>query len=154
MPFTASDICKIILAIILPPLGVFLERGCNADFFINILLTILGYIPGIIHALYVKDAPAQPHPEPKLLTLQQLHYPEVLSHENLIFVPSTVDTLAYLSRTDTTSAYLDIPAPAFHSQSTIQKTFVVLPAISFRHEIDLTRKAQRFSRHEPGMETG
>ncbi|KIW74059.1 plasma membrane proteolipid 3 [Fonsecaea pedrosoi CBS 271.37] len=54
MPFTASDICKIILAIILPPLGVFLERGCNADFFINILLTILGYIPGIIHALYVE----------------------------------------------------------------------------------------------------
>lgn len=46
-----SDICKIILAVILPPLGVFLERGCNADFLINILLTILGYIPGIIHAL-------------------------------------------------------------------------------------------------------
>ncbi|BGO95556.1 plasma membrane proteolipid Pmp3 [Rhodotorula toruloides] len=53
MPFTASDICKIILAIILPPLGVFLERGCNADFWINVLLTILGYIPGIIHALYI-----------------------------------------------------------------------------------------------------
>jgi uncharacterized membrane protein YqaE (UPF0057 family) len=45
MPFTASDICKILLAIILPPLGVFLERGCNADFLINILLTVLGYIP-------------------------------------------------------------------------------------------------------------
>ncbi|KAF2851830.1 UPF0057-domain-containing protein [Plenodomus tracheiphilus IPT5] len=53
MPFTASDICKILLAIILPPLGVFLERGCNADFLINILLTVLGYIPGIIHALYI-----------------------------------------------------------------------------------------------------
>ncbi|KAI0143946.1 putative plasma membrane proteolipid 3 [Hypoxylon sp. NC0597] len=53
MPFTASDICKIILAIILPPLGVFLERGCGADFCINVLLTILGYIPGIIHALYI-----------------------------------------------------------------------------------------------------
>ena len=25
-----SDICKIILAVLLPPLGVFLERGCNA----------------------------------------------------------------------------------------------------------------------------
>ena len=36
-----SDICKIILAIFLPPVGVFLERGCGADFFINILLTIL-----------------------------------------------------------------------------------------------------------------
>ncbi|EGG08278.1 hypothetical protein DFH28DRAFT_950681 [Melampsora americana] len=53
MPFTASDICKILLAIVLPPLGVFLERGCGADFWINILLTILGYIPGIIHALYI-----------------------------------------------------------------------------------------------------
>lgn len=42
---TCSDIIKIIFAIFLPPLGVFLERGCNADFFINILLTILGYIP-------------------------------------------------------------------------------------------------------------
>jgi uncharacterized membrane protein YqaE (UPF0057 family) len=48
-----SDICKIIFAIILPPLGVFLERGCGADFLINILLTILGWIPGVIHAMYV-----------------------------------------------------------------------------------------------------
>ncbi|KAH8087522.1 putative cation transport-related protein [Filobasidium floriforme] len=53
MAFTGSDILKIILAIFVPPLGVFIERGCNADFFINILLTILGYIPGIIHALYI-----------------------------------------------------------------------------------------------------
>ncbi|KZS99060.1 UPF0057-domain-containing protein [Sistotremastrum niveocremeum HHB9708] len=57
MAFTGSDICKImyalLLAIFLPPLGVFLERGCNADLLINILLTILGYIPGIIHALYI-----------------------------------------------------------------------------------------------------
>jgi uncharacterized membrane protein YqaE (UPF0057 family) len=45
MPLTASDLCKIVLAFFLPPVGVFLERGCNADFFINILLTILGYIP-------------------------------------------------------------------------------------------------------------
>ncbi|KAJ5748433.1 plasma membrane proteolipid 3 [Penicillium nucicola] len=48
-----SDICKIIFAIILPPLGVFLERGCGADLLINICLTILGWIPGIIHAMYV-----------------------------------------------------------------------------------------------------
>ncbi|ELU43874.1 Pmp3 domain-containing protein [Rhizoctonia solani AG-1 IA] len=44
MAFTASDILKIILAIILPPLGVFFERGCGADLLINILLTILGYM--------------------------------------------------------------------------------------------------------------
>ncbi|EIE76530.1 plasma membrane proteolipid 3 [Rhizopus delemar RA 99-880] len=53
MATTASDIIKIIGAIVLPPLGVFLERGCNVDFLINIALTILGYIPGIIHALYI-----------------------------------------------------------------------------------------------------
>jgi uncharacterized membrane protein YqaE (UPF0057 family) len=52
-----SDIVKIIIAILLPPLGVFLERGCGADLLINILLTILGYIPGIIHALYVTTTP-------------------------------------------------------------------------------------------------
>lgn len=51
IPFN-SDICKIILAIILPPLGVFLERGCGADLLINILLTILGYIPGSKHFSY------------------------------------------------------------------------------------------------------
>ncbi|KAJ7343577.1 plasma membrane proteolipid 3 [Mycena olivaceomarginata] len=53
MPATGSDIIKIIAAIILPPLGVFLERGCGADLLINILLTVLGFIPGIIHALYI-----------------------------------------------------------------------------------------------------
>ena len=37
-----SDICKIIFAIILPPLGVFLEVGCGASLCINICLTILG----------------------------------------------------------------------------------------------------------------
>uniref|UniRef100_A0A1I7ZTM8 Plasma membrane proteolipid 3 n=1 Tax=Steinernema glaseri TaxID=37863 RepID=A0A1I7ZTM8_9BILA len=53
MPFTCSDICKLILAIILPPLGVFMEKGCDIQLAINILLTILGYIPGIIHAIWV-----------------------------------------------------------------------------------------------------
>ncbi|ORX59637.1 plasma membrane proteolipid 3 [Hesseltinella vesiculosa] len=53
MALTCSDICKIILAVVLPPLGVFLERGCHCDLFINIALTCLGYIPGIIHALYI-----------------------------------------------------------------------------------------------------
>ena len=46
MPLTWSDICKVIFAIIPPQLGVLLERGIGADLCINILLTILGYIPG------------------------------------------------------------------------------------------------------------
>lgn len=53
MALTFSDIFKFIGAIILPPLGVFMERGCNQDLCINILLTILGWIPGVIHAFYI-----------------------------------------------------------------------------------------------------
>ncbi|MGC1481714.1 MAG: YqaE/Pmp3 family membrane protein [Chthoniobacterales bacterium] len=47
------DIIRIILAILLPPLGVFLQVGLGTQFWINVILTILGYIPGIIHALYI-----------------------------------------------------------------------------------------------------
>ncbi|AXA52142.1 small plasma membrane protein [Malassezia restricta] len=53
MPITGSDTIKLIAAIFVPPLGVFLERGCHSDFWINVLLTCLGYIPGIIHASFV-----------------------------------------------------------------------------------------------------
>ena len=47
------DLIRIIVAIILPPLGVFLQEGLGKHFWINILLTILGYIPGIVHAVYI-----------------------------------------------------------------------------------------------------
>lgn len=47
------DILKIIAAILLPPLGVALEVGLGGHFWLNVLLTLLGYVPGIIHALYV-----------------------------------------------------------------------------------------------------
>ncbi len=48
-----SDLIKILLAIFLPPLGVFLEVGLGKHFWLNILLTILGFIPGIVHAVYI-----------------------------------------------------------------------------------------------------
>ncbi len=47
------DLIKIICAILLPPLGVFLEVGFKGHFWLNILLTLLGYIPGIVHAVWV-----------------------------------------------------------------------------------------------------
>lgn len=47
------DIIRIIAAIILPPLGVFLQVGLGGHFWLNILLTLLGFIPGIVHALWV-----------------------------------------------------------------------------------------------------
>lgn len=47
------DLVRIICAVLLPPLGVFLQVGFGKHFWINILLTLLGYIPGIIHAIWV-----------------------------------------------------------------------------------------------------
>ncbi|MEN3791344.1 YqaE/Pmp3 family membrane protein [Fulvimarina sp. MAC3] len=47
------DIIRIICAIILPPLGVFLQVGLGKHFWINIVLTLLGFIPGVIHAIWV-----------------------------------------------------------------------------------------------------
>ncbi|WP_415056758.1 YqaE/Pmp3 family membrane protein [Halopseudomonas sp.] len=53
MAVTATDPIKIIFSILLPPVGVFLEVGFKGHFWLNILLTLFGFIPGIIHALYV-----------------------------------------------------------------------------------------------------
>jgi uncharacterized membrane protein YqaE (UPF0057 family) len=47
------DIIRLICAILLPPLGVFLQVGIGPQFWINILLTLFGYVPGIIHAVYI-----------------------------------------------------------------------------------------------------
>jgi uncharacterized membrane protein YqaE (UPF0057 family) len=47
------DLIRILIAIFIPPLGVFLQVGIGKDFWINIILTLLGYIPGIVHAVWV-----------------------------------------------------------------------------------------------------
>ena len=44
---------RIVLGIVLPPVGVFLTSGVSSALLINILLTILGWLPGSIHALWV-----------------------------------------------------------------------------------------------------
>lgn len=41
--------------ILLPPLGVLLGKGLGWAFIINILLTLLGYFPGLIHAFWVQS---------------------------------------------------------------------------------------------------
>jgi uncharacterized membrane protein YqaE (UPF0057 family) len=47
------DLLRILIAILLPPLGVFLQVGLGGAFWLNILLTLLGYIPGIVHAVWI-----------------------------------------------------------------------------------------------------
>lgn len=47
------DVVRVLLAIVLPPVGVFLQVGLGLHFWLNILLTLLGYIPGIVHAVWI-----------------------------------------------------------------------------------------------------
>lgn len=44
---------RLLCAIFVPPLGVFLQVGLGWAFWINILLTMFGIIPGIVHAVWV-----------------------------------------------------------------------------------------------------
>ena len=44
---------RYILAIALPPAAIFLEYGLSTTLLINIGLTLLGWVPGAIHALWV-----------------------------------------------------------------------------------------------------
>jgi len=48
------QIVKILLSLVLPPAAAFLQVGLTKHFWINIVLTIVGfYIGGIVHALWL-----------------------------------------------------------------------------------------------------
>lgn len=47
------NILRIVLAIFLPPVAAFLTVGIGLHFWLNILLTLLGLVPGMIHALWL-----------------------------------------------------------------------------------------------------
>ncbi|GAA6043840.1 hypothetical protein JCM8097_007229 [Rhodosporidiobolus ruineniae] len=48
-----SDVLLVLLAILFPPASTAILTGCSCDTLITILLTVLGYIPGHIHAFYI-----------------------------------------------------------------------------------------------------
>ncbi|CAI5758977.1 unnamed protein product [Candida verbasci] len=111
MPFTCSDIIKIIFAIILPPLGVFLERGCSSSFFLNIILTILGYIPGIIHAFPII------HSDDDLYPIPNLPYDKLTSVDKILYKLNEVtinkDGKYWLGHTELTDYEIEINVSEF-----------------------------------------
>lgn len=48
-----NKIVAILLAIFLPPIAVFLKKGVGTDLIINIVLCVLFYIPGSVHAVWL-----------------------------------------------------------------------------------------------------
>jgi len=43
----------VIFATVLPPLGVFCAVGLRSQFWLNLVFTLLGYVPGVVHAFHV-----------------------------------------------------------------------------------------------------
>jgi len=48
-----NKLVLILIAVFLPPVAVVLKRGFGKDLLINILLCLLLFFPGMIHALWV-----------------------------------------------------------------------------------------------------
>ena len=46
-----DKLIKVILAILLPPVGAFLQVGATKHFIINLVLTLCFFVPGMLHAL-------------------------------------------------------------------------------------------------------
>ncbi|XAL97956.1 YqaE/Pmp3 family membrane protein [Phycisphaeraceae bacterium D3-23] len=47
------NIVKILLAIFLPPVAVFMQVGLGVHFWLNIVLTLMFGLPGVVHALWL-----------------------------------------------------------------------------------------------------
>lgn len=48
-----NKVVLIILAILLPPVAVFLKNGAGKDLIINIVLCLVFFFPGVVHALWL-----------------------------------------------------------------------------------------------------
>ena len=44
---------QVICATVLPPLSVFRAVGLRSQFWLNLVFTLLGYVPGVVHAFHV-----------------------------------------------------------------------------------------------------
>ncbi|SCU85598.1 LAME_0D01992g1_1 [Lachancea meyersii CBS 8951] len=49
----SAQIVNIIIALFLPPLAVFLEKGWGTECILDLVLTILFFFPGMLYALYI-----------------------------------------------------------------------------------------------------
>ena len=50
---TKTDPIKLLAAFFLPPLGVAMEVGLGGQFWLNLILTLFFWVPGMIHAFYI-----------------------------------------------------------------------------------------------------
>ncbi|CCC67931.1 hypothetical protein NCAS_0A13730 [Naumovozyma castellii] len=69
---TVSDFFLYILAICFPPVAVLLRSGvCSSDFWLNVVLTCLGFMPGMVHAFYYITVTSPLRRDPELIYFYQ-----------------------------------------------------------------------------------
>ncbi|MFT5774613.1 YqaE/Pmp3 family membrane protein [Hyphomonas sp.] len=49
------SLLRIMLTIFLPPVAVAMKEGSGGQFVINVVLTLIGWLPGLIHAFWVNS---------------------------------------------------------------------------------------------------
>jgi len=52
----------VVAAVLLPPLGTYLAKGAGRDFWITCGLTVLGFVPGVVFALWSVLRDSSPKP--------------------------------------------------------------------------------------------
>lgn len=52
-PTGFSEILLVLLSCVLPPLGVLIRVGWHPHLLVSVLLTCLGWLPGVLHAVWV-----------------------------------------------------------------------------------------------------
>ncbi|PSQ88163.1 MAG: YqaE/Pmp3 family membrane protein [Bacteroidetes bacterium QH_2_63_10] len=50
---SSADLLRVLVSVLLPPLGVFLQEGIGTQFWINVLLPLMGSLPGLVHAIWM-----------------------------------------------------------------------------------------------------
>ncbi len=53
MESETNTLLLVIIAILLPPLAVGLKEGVGGHLVLSIILTLLFWLPGLLHALYI-----------------------------------------------------------------------------------------------------
>lgn len=72
-----------LLIILVPPVAVALRRGGGVDLFLNLMLTLLGYVPGLIHALILLIPTTTETPNSPLNSDTNEGFVYVLRHPNM-----------------------------------------------------------------------
>ena len=62
------SLLMILLTIFLPPVAVAIKEGIGLQFLLNVLLTLIGWLPGVVHAFWVASRGSAVTPPPPMMT--------------------------------------------------------------------------------------